>query len=63
MINVGTTVTAGTVVSTQKKLVEVELIRPVCVEQGQRVAISRNFGGRWRLIGYGFIKETHPDTK
>ncbi|MHA1713423.1 MAG: translation initiation factor IF-2 subunit gamma [Candidatus Ranarchaeia archaeon] len=63
MINIGTTVTAGTVSSTQKKLIQVDLIRPVCAEKGQRVALSRNFGGRWRLIGYGFIEKTFSDEE
>jgi translation initiation factor 2 subunit 3 len=33
------------------------LARPVCAEEGSRAAISRKIAGRWRLIGYGIIKE------
>ncbi len=29
---------------------------PVCAEPGQRLAISMRIGGRWRLVGYGFIE-------
>ncbi len=60
MINVGTTVTAGTVTSARKKMIDVKLMRPVTGDHGQRVAISRNFSGRWRLIGFGFIESATP---
>jgi len=29
---------------------------PVCASPGDRVALSRRVGARWRLIGYGIIK-------
>src|SRR5207245_2553667 len=29
---------------------------PVVAEPGQRVAVSRRIGGKWRLIGYGVLK-------
>jgi len=29
---------------------------PVCAEEEQRLAISMRIGGRWRLVGYGFIQ-------
>jgi len=28
---------------------------PICADKGERVAISRRIGARWRLIGYGII--------
>ncbi len=56
MINIGTTTTIGVVKSARKKEVEVKLKLPVCAEEGQRVALSRRVGARWRLIGYGIIK-------
>ncbi|KAF5084005.1 translation initiation factor IF-2 subunit gamma [Methanobacterium aggregans] len=56
MINIGTTTTIGVVTSARKKEVEVKLKLPVCAEEGQRVALSRRVGARWRLIGYGIIK-------
>ncbi len=56
MINIGTSTTIGVVTSARKKEVEVKLKLPVCAEEGQRVALSRRVGARWRLIGYGIIK-------
>nr|HDO81466.1 translation initiation factor IF-2 subunit gamma [Candidatus Bathyarchaeota archaeon] len=37
-------------------VVEINLRRPVCAEEGQRVAVSRMVSGRWRLIGWGIVK-------
>jgi translation initiation factor 2 subunit 3 len=56
MINIGTSTSIGTVTSARKNEVEVSLKLPVCAEEGQRVALSRRVGARWRLIGYGIIK-------
>ncbi|MHC1605559.1 MAG: translation initiation factor IF-2 subunit gamma [Candidatus Methanofastidiosia archaeon] len=56
MLNVGTGKTIGVVTSAGKK-VKVKLKLPVCSSVGDRVAISRRVGGRWRLIGYGIIRE------
>ncbi|MDR0912775.1 MAG: translation initiation factor IF-2 subunit gamma, partial [Methanobrevibacter sp.] len=55
MINCGTTTTIG-VVTEFKKNVTVALKLPVCADVGDRVALSRRVGARWRLIGYGIIK-------
>jgi len=38
-------------------IVQVQLKRPVCSEVGDRVAVSRRIGARWRLIGVGTIIE------
>ncbi len=56
MINVGTATTLGVITSLSKDEAHVKLRRPVCADVGARIAISRRIGGRWRLIGYGFIK-------
>jgi translation initiation factor 2 subunit 3 len=56
LLDVGTTITVGKVVSTKKGAVTLELARPVCAEDGARAAISRKIASRWRLIGYGIIK-------
>lgn len=56
MINIGTTTTVGLVSSVRGDEVDVKLRLPVCAEDGQRVALSRRVGARWRLIGYGIIK-------
>ncbi|WP_297062598.1 EF-Tu/IF-2/RF-3 family GTPase, partial [Thermococcus sp.] len=57
LLNVGTARTMGLVTGLGKDEVELKLQIPVCAEVGDRVAISRQVGSRWRLIGYGFIKE------
>jgi translation initiation factor 2 subunit 3 len=57
MLSVGTAVTVGVVVSTKKDQVEIQLKRPVCAEVGSRIAISRQVGARWRLIGMGTLGE------
>jgi translation initiation factor 2 subunit 3 len=54
---VGTAVTVGVVSNTKKDLVETTLKRPVCADVGARIAISRQVGGRWRLIGMGVLAE------
>ncbi|MCX6685194.1 MAG: translation initiation factor IF-2 subunit gamma [Methanoregula sp.] len=57
MLSVGTAVTVGVVTSTKKDAVEISLKRPVCAELGARIAISRQVGARWRLIGMGVLNE------
>jgi len=57
LLDVGTTITVGNVVSTRENVAVFQLARPVCAEENFRVAISRKIAGRWRLIGYGMIKE------
>ena len=56
MLNVGVATTLGVVTTAHADSATVALKLPVCAEKGQRVAISRKVGGRWRLIGYGEIK-------
>lgn len=56
MINIGTTTTIGVVTSARGDEVDVRLKLPVCADSGQRVALSRRLGARWRLIGYGIIR-------
>jgi translation initiation factor 2 subunit 3 len=57
LLDVGTAITVGSVVSAKGDVVTLQLARPVCAEENSRVAISRKIAGRWRLIGYGTIKE------
>jgi translation initiation factor 2 subunit 3 len=56
MLNVNSSATVGFVTELAKGLVICRLKRPVCAEEGSRVTISRRFGNRWRLIGFGMIK-------
>ncbi|MGA1793299.1 MAG: translation initiation factor IF-2 subunit gamma [Thermoplasmatota archaeon] len=55
MLNIGTATTVGIVTSPQDNKVEMVLKMPVCADKGQRVAISRRVGNKFRLIGYGII--------
>ena len=57
MLSVGTAVTVGIVANVRKDQIEATLKRPVCAELGARIAISRQVGGRWRLIGMGVLGE------
>ncbi len=55
MLNVGTSKTVGTVTKPGDQI-EIELKLPICAETGERAAISRRIGARWRLIGYGILE-------
>ena len=56
MLNVDTATTVGVVTSARGDTADVTLKLPVCADAGQRVAISRRVGQRWRLIGYGVVQ-------
>ncbi len=55
MLNVGTSKTIG-IVNKPGEKIELDLKLAVCAEVGERAAISRRIGARWRLIGYGIIE-------
>jgi translation initiation factor 2 subunit 3 len=55
MVNVGTSRSLAKVNSIKGDIVEISLSIPVCAEKNQRLTISRQISGRWRLIGYGKI--------
>jgi translation initiation factor 2 subunit 3 len=57
MLNVNSSATIGFVVKISKEGIDCKLKLPVCAEKGSRVTISRRVGTRFRLIGYGIIKE------
>ncbi|MEM3712143.1 MAG: translation initiation factor IF-2 subunit gamma [Thermoproteota archaeon] len=54
-VNVGSALTQATVKDVRDNRVRLDLRIPVCAEKGQRVAVSRLFERRWRLIGYGVL--------
>jgi translation initiation factor 2 subunit 3 len=56
MLSVGTATTVGSVTSAREGEAEVRLKRPVCAEQGDKMAINRRVGSRWRLIGVGTVR-------
>ncbi len=56
MLSAGTATTVGVITSGRSGSAEVSLKIPVCIEKGQRIAISRRIAGKWRLIGYGIVQ-------
>lgn len=56
MLSIGTATTVGVARSGKGDSVDVTLKIPVCVMEGQRVAISRRISNKWRLIGYGIVE-------
>lgn len=57
LLHIGAAVNIGKVVNIKQNTIKVKLTRPICALPGSRVAISRKITSRWRLIGYGLIKE------
>jgi translation initiation factor 2 subunit 3 len=55
MLVVGTAATVGVITRLHGNQIEMELKRPVCAEDGQRIAIGRMVENKWRLIGYAEI--------
>jgi len=55
LLDVGTSITAGSVISIRGEKATLKLSRPVSAEKGARTALSRKIAGRWRLIGYGIM--------
>jgi len=56
MLTMGTARTVGAVTLSKGNKVSLNLKLPVCAETGEKVAISRQVLGRWRLIGWGSIQ-------
>ncbi|WP_135536193.1 translation initiation factor IF-2 subunit gamma [Halostella pelagica] len=55
MMTIGTATTVGSVTSARGDEAEVQLKRPVCAQEGAKIAINRRIGARWRLIGIGTL--------
>jgi len=56
VLSVGTAVAVGVVHGLKKGIADVILKRPIIAEKGNKVAISRRYGNRWRLSGYGIVR-------
>ncbi len=56
VLNAGTAVTSGIVISAREDIADVSLKKPICAEVGSKVALSRRIGESWRLIGFGTIR-------
>ena len=52
-INLNTATTVGVIVSLAKGIATVKLKKPLVNDKTARVALSRKFGQRWRLAGWG----------
>ncbi len=57
MLNVNSAATIGIVTKMKKNMIKCTLKRPICVGYGARITISRLIEQRFRLIGYGILKE------
>ncbi len=57
MLNVNSAATVGSVTGLSKNKIKCRLKKPICAEPDSRITISRMIGNRFRLIGYGIIKE------
>ncbi|MBI4449211.1 translation initiation factor IF-2 subunit gamma [Candidatus Woesearchaeota archaeon] len=57
MLNVNCAATVGIITELGRGTISCTLKLPVCATKGSRVTISRRVGNRFRLIGYGIIKE------
>lgn len=55
LLNLGPMVTSGMVTKLKGSEAEISLKMPVCADPGDKLAISRRVGSRWRLIGMGTI--------
>jgi translation initiation factor 2 subunit 3 len=56
VVNAGTATSLGEVFGIKKDTFEIALKRPVCLNAGDKVAISRKVGSRWSLAGYGVVR-------
>ena len=56
LLNAGTAKTMADVTGVSKDRLEAKLTIPICGDEGERVALSRRIGARWRLIGVGALR-------
>jgi translation initiation factor 2 subunit 3 len=54
-LNIGTAPVLSQVKKAKPNEIEVDFRRPVCLFEGENVAISRRIADRWRLIGAGVV--------
>lgn len=59
IVAIGSATRVATVKSVKKDHVEFELDEPVATWEGSRIAIGRRVMARWRLAGWGIVKELH----
>jgi translation initiation factor 2 subunit 3 len=55
LLNIGPMVTSGVVTKVKGDEAELTLSIPICAEPGDKLAVSRRVGTRWRLIGMATV--------
>lgn len=56
LLNVHSSTTAGQIIDLGKNKATLALRMPICADTNDRITLSRKFGTRFRLIGYGILK-------
>ncbi len=56
LLTIGSATNVGVVTGVKDMNISLNLKLPVCIYKDQKIAISRRFGSRWRLIGSGVIE-------
>ena len=56
LVNIGSTSTGGKVIAMKQDLAKLQLMQPVCTQEGEKIALSRRVEKHWRLIGWGEIR-------
>jgi len=55
LINAWTQRTIGVPISIKNEIVKLKLKIPISINKKEKIVISRQISGRWRLIGYGIV--------
>ncbi len=55
LLNISSARSVGVVADVKGNKIEMNLKIPICGDEGDRVVLSRQIMGRWRLIGYGSL--------
>lgn len=67
LLNIGSSSSGGRVIGVKKDLAKIQLMKPVCADIGDKIALSRRINGHYRLVGWGEIRkgteiEIQPDN-
>ncbi|KAJ2681501.1 eukaryotic translation initiation factor 2 subunit gamma, partial [Coemansia sp. RSA 1285] len=55
MVAIGSFVIGARITGVKADLAKLALYKPTCAETGEKIAMSRRYGMRWRLIGWASI--------
>ncbi|HLC50819.1 MAG TPA: translation initiation factor IF-2 subunit gamma [archaeon] len=55
LLNAGIAKTVGTATGFKKGVVSFDLRIPICIGKGEKIVLSRKYGERWHLIGWGKV--------